>query len=328
MADSDYQHAQVLVFDPVHVNLRTTRYALHELGFRSIESTSTLKDFERQLKEGEWDLIVGESAAPGVDVFPIIRRIRRSELGSNPFVVILLTSWIRDGGHVGRAIECGSDDVIVRPFSTSFFGDRIRTLVRDRKSFIVTSDYVGPDRRSDSTRKSDAPNVKVPNTLQNVVEGDSEGRSRAQAWIAEARQTVEAERVRRIAMRVVVSLELLIDTPPGANVRFDYPDIIHAARELRQQLEQAGRMEALQVSEALLEQVRAFRTPDERNEKNFKLAKELALGAYAAYANGNSIERSQDEIKRTVTTLRKRLLTKTEPGGGASPAHALNTAAM
>lgn len=328
MADIDYQQAQVLLFDPVHVNLRTTRYALHELGFRRIEAASTLKEFERLLKEGEWDLIAGESAAPGVDVFPYIRRIRRSELGSNPFVVIVLTSWIRDGGHVGRAIESGADDVVVRPFSTAFFGDRIRTLVRDRKAFIVTSDYVGPDRRSDPTRKSDAPSVKVPNTLQAIVEGDAETQARAQAWIAEARQTVEAERVRRIAMRVVISLELLIGTPSNPNGRFDYPDIIHAARELRLQLELSGRLEALQVAEALLEQVRAFKAPDERTAKNFKLAKELALGAYAAYANGSSIERSQDEIKRTVSALRKRLLTKTEPGGGALPAHALNTAAM
>tara|TARA_R110002110_G_scaffold98057_2_gene251352 strand:- start:32 stop:637 length:606 start_codon:yes stop_codon:yes gene_type:complete len=201
-------------------------------------------------------------------------------------------------------------------------------MVRDRKAFIVTSDYVGPDRRSDTSRKSDAPSVKVPNTLQTVVEGDDTDRARAQAWIAEARRTVEAERVRRVAMRVVVSLELLIDSPGNAAQKFDYPDLIFAARDLRHQLEMAGRLEAHQVAEALLGQVRAFKSPEERNAKNYKLAKELALGAYAAYANGNSIERSQDEIKRTVSALQKRMLTKTEPSGGASLAHTLNTAAM
>lgn len=328
MAEIDYQQAQVLLFDPVHVNLRTTRYALHEIGFRQIETVSTLKEFERKIKEGGWDLVVGESAAPGIDVFPLLRRLRRGEVGSNPFLVVLLTSWIRDGGHVRKAIESGSDDVVVRPFSTAFFSDRIRTLVRDRKPFVVTSDYVGPDRRSDASRKSDAPVVKVPNTLRNAVEGDEADRERAQAWIAEARQTVEAERVRRVAMRVVVTLEYLLDAPAGQNDAFDYPDIIAAARDLRHQLEMAGRTEASHVAEALLEQVRAFKTPEERNAKNYKLAKELAFGAYAAYANGNSIERSQDEIKHTVGALKRRMLTKTETGGGASPLPALNTAAM
>jgi hypothetical protein len=41
--------------------------------------------------------------------------------------------------------------VIIRPFSTSFAEDRIRTLIRARKPFIVTSDYIGPDRRRDKT---------------------------------------------------------------------------------------------------------------------------------------------------------------------------------
>lgn len=327
MTEIDYRKARVCLFDPVHVNLRTTRYALHEIGFRDIDTQSAMKDFEKAMRERSPTLVVAECASPGVDVLPTIRKIRQGLVMSNPFVTIILTSWIRDGAHVRRAISSGADDVIVRPFSTAFAEERIRTLIKGRKPFVVTSDYIGPDRREDSKRPSDAPVVRVPNTLQATVEGDAEALSRAEGWINEARKTVESERVRRLAMRVVVAMELQADPDTARSAAMDLADVIRTARELRETLEGAARLEAMQVAEALLEQVRAFKRQDECTASNFKLAKELAVGAYAAYANGESIERSQDEIGKTVATLRKRLLSRDGQGGGALPNATLHTAA-
>jgi|TARA_R100000152_G_C6756539_1_gene180317 DNA-binding response OmpR family regulator len=327
MTDIDYTKATVCLFDPVHVNLRTTRYALHEIGFRNIDSHSTLKEFERGLKEANPSLVVAECASPGVDVLPLIRRIRHGQVNPNPFATIILTSWIRDGVHLRRAITSGADDVIIRPFSTAFAEERIRTLIKVRKPFVVTSDYIGPDRREDSKRPSDAPVVAVPNTLRATVEGDEEALAKAESWIGEARRTVESERVRRLAMRIVVAMELNADPQTASSATADLSDVIRTARELTETLNSSGRIEAMQVAEALLEQVRAFKRPDERSTSNFKLAKELAVGAFAAYANGESIERSQDEIDKTVATLRKRLLSRDAHGGGALASATLNTAA-
>ncbi|MBI1233263.1 MAG: response regulator [Alphaproteobacteria bacterium] len=327
MAEVDYTKASVCLFDPVHVNLRTTRYALHEIGFREIDSHSNLKEFEKAIRENSPALIVAECASPGVDILPLARNIRQGKAMPNPFVTLILTSWIRDGAHVRRAISSGADDVIVRPFSTAFAEERIRTLIKSRKPFVVTSDYIGPDRREDSKRPSDAPVVRVPNTLQATVEGDEDALARAKGWISEARKTVESERVRRLAMRIVVAMELQTDPATAHTAAMDLADVIRTARELRETLEGAARLEAMQVAEALLEQVRSFKRKDECTPSNFRLAKELAVGAYAAYANGESIERSQDEIGKTVATLRKRLLSRDGLGGGAAPGATLHTAA-
>lgn len=327
MTDIDYTKAAVCLFDPVHVNLRTTRYALHEIGFRDIDSHSSMKEFERALRERNPAMVVAECAAPGVDIMPMIRKIRQGQAMPNPFTTIILTSWIRDGAHVRRAISSGADDVIIRPFSTSFAEERIKTLIKGRKPFVVTSDYIGPDRRADSNRPSDAPVVRVPNTLQATVEGDEAALAQANGWIDEARRTVESERVRRLAMRVVVAMELQCDPETAQTALKDLSDVIRTTRELHEVITTANRLEAIQVSEALLEQVRAFKRKEECTPSNFKLAKELAVGAYAAYANGESIERSQDEIGKTVATLRKRLLSRDANGGGALPNATLHTAA-
>ncbi|MBO6728169.1 MAG: response regulator receiver protein [Maricaulis sp.] len=307
MAEADYARAPVLLFDPVHANQRTTRYALFEIGFRQIECVSTLEDLKAGITDVNPLMIVAESSATDADVFRIVRSIRRSELGNNPFVVILLTTWGRDTGHIRKAIECGADDLIVRPFSTMFAEERVRTLIKGRKQFIVTSDYIGPDRRKNNDRSSSAQALEVPNLLQAVVEGDTEALSRGSQWIQEAKSTVSAERIRRGAMRIVVGVELYLGgTKDGSSAKLDIDDMAKTSRELRAQLIKASRAEAAEVAQALIDQIGSLK-PDEAPAASLKLIKELAMGAYAAFANGDGLEKSRDEIDRTVASLRKRL---------------------
>ena len=60
----------------------------------------------------------------------------------------------------------GEDDVLIRPFSASFLAERVRTLVDARKDFVVTSDYIGPNRRKASDRSNYVSMLEVPNTLR------------------------------------------------------------------------------------------------------------------------------------------------------------------
>lgn len=327
MAEMDLQRAAVLLFDPVHVNLRTTRYALNEIGFKSIEACSAIEEFQRHLRENNWDMIVAECSSPKVDVFKLVRMIRRGEATPNPYAVIALTSWTRDGGHVRNAIESGADDVIVRPFSTQFAEERIRTMIRNRKAFVVTSDYVGPDRRSGERAAAAKDSLIVPNTLQAKADGNEDQLREAYQGIREAKKQIEGERIRRLAMRVVVTAELQFDSKAGPAKVFDPADMMRTARELRDQLEQGGRYEAVQVAEALIDHVRNFRNPEERNVKNFRLAKELAIGTFAAYADGETLEKAKDEIASTVKALRKRL-SSAAPGSGVRDLPALKAASM
>lgn len=315
MAETDYATAPVLLFDPVHANQRTTRYALFEIGFRKIECVANLKDFKACLGDGSPVLVVAESSATDADIFKLVRSIRRNEIGNNPFVVILLTTWSRDTTHIRRAIECGADDLIVRPFSTMFAEERVRTLIKGRKDFIVTSDYIGPDRRKPgSDRSASAPPIAVPNLLRATVEGDTEALSRGSQWIKEAKSAVTGERLRRVAMRIVVNVELhLSRNQSEQGGKLDTEDMLRSARELKAQLLKLERKEAAEIVEALLEQIHSIETGEGAPPPDtLKLIKELSMGAYAAYANGDSLERSRDEIDRTVSNLRKRLKARAE----------------
>ncbi len=308
MANPDYGRASVVLFDPVHVNQRTTRYALQQLGFRSIESISDLGDLKRRLAEDAPHLLVLETADCEDEIFRLVRSVRSGELSNNPFTAIVLTSWRRDTILVREAISCGADDVIIRPFSTSFADDRIRTLVRGRKPFIVTSDYIGPDRRKDAARSGGAPPIEAPNILQAVIDDDRKAMTRARAWIDAAQETVDSERLRRLCLRVIIGAEAAArEMRAGRQPIIDLEEFEKGAREVRMRLARMKSTEAARVAQALCEVATELRDRGGLTDANLSLAKELAMAAYVAFAGDDGIERSADEIEKAAAALQQRM---------------------
>ena len=332
MTDPDYRRARVVLYDPVHVNQRTTRYALQQIGFRAIDSISSASELKRLVGDDAPHLMVLETSDHEAELFRMVRAIRAGDLSNNPFAAIILTSWKRDTALVQEAIGCGADDVIIRPFSTSFAEDRIRTLIRGRKPFIVTSDYIGPDRRRDPARGDGAAPIEAPNLLRAVIDDDREALARARAWIDEARTTVDSERLRRLCLRVIIGAEAAArELRAGRRAAIDLGEFERGAREVRTRLAQVKSTEASRVARALCEVAVEIREPEGFTESNLSLAKELAMAAYVAFAGDDGIERSADEIEKAASALQRRMAQaaggKGEAGGGVSGEAGLKRAA-
>lgn len=322
MAETDYRRASVVLYDPVSVNLRTTRYALQQLGFREIESVTTMRELSRRMRDEAPHLLVAETADCEAELFALVRAVRGGDLSNNPFAAILLTSWKRDTAVVRQAISSGADDVIIRPFSTTFAEERIRVLVHARKPFVVTSDYIGPDRRRDPSRGGDAPPIEAPNMLKAAVEDDEEALARARAWIDEAQRTVDSERLRRLCLRVIIGAEAALrELTAGRVPAMEVNELVRGADEVRARLSRASSREAARVSKALCEVARELTEPDGFTPANLALAKELSMAAYVAYAGDDGIERSGSEIEKAAAALQKRMAeansAKTQRDGGA-----------
>ena len=333
MNEVDYRRANVVLYDPVHVNQRTTRYALQQIGFREILSLATPAELKRRLMDDAPHLMVLETTDQEEEIFRFVRAIRAGEISNNPFSAILVTSWRRDSGAIREAIGSGADDVIVRPFSTAFAEDRIRTLIRARKPFIVTSDYIGPDRRRDPGRGSDdIPSIETPNLLKAVVENDEEALARTRALIDEARASVDTERLRRLCLRVIIGAEACQrEITAGRAPNIDVTEFERGAREVRLRLSRTRSSEALRVARALCDVTIELREPGGLTQANLGLTRELAMAAYVAYAGDDGIERSGEEIERAVSKLRNRMVETLETGtqrdGGAERAAELKRAA-
>jgi DNA-binding response OmpR family regulator len=141
------------------------RTALGMLGFQQVTATSVLDELIPIIRDRSFDVIFADVTQEPARACDIVRAVREGTMGSNPFVHIVLMAWRLEGDLVQRALNCGADDLITRPFSVDFLRARLRTHTEARKSFIITSEYIGPDRRR-ARPPQPGPNVfEVPNLL-------------------------------------------------------------------------------------------------------------------------------------------------------------------
>ncbi len=306
VSNKKFQDAKVLLFDTEPTNLRVTRAALFEIGFREIESVQEFKTFSKHISHGDYDLIIAEVHNAGGGVADLMKKLRTGDIGVNPFVVTITTSWDRQAESVRQLVDAGVDDLLLRPFSTRDLAARLHAAVTARKGFVVTGDYVGPDRRGIADRDNSAELFHPPNTLRNSVDGDQNIAVSHNEEIDAARQKMSRERIRTLAMRIIVAVELKVNDPEaGANI--DPEEIDGLARELRRRLRGRGAPDAIELASALVEITTEALEPNGETDQRLRLIKELAMGTFTAFAGGESLERSNGEVDRTVNVLREKL---------------------
>lgn len=127
--------------------------------------------------------------------------IRHNELGTNPFICIIGVAWSPKQALVSKVMGSGADVLVAAPISPSLILDRIESLVHTRKPFVVTADYIGPDRRFLDDRDSEVELVEVPNSLRSKALGQYNA-ARLKDEIAAARADINGQKIDRQAFQV------------------------------------------------------------------------------------------------------------------------------
>jgi len=170
MARSDYINVRTaLVEDNQHLrgDLRT---ALSAKGIISPIICKNPQAFVEVASNELLDLVVCDSNTLGGELTTALQRLRRNDLGGNPFTIVLATVHDASMNGIRTVLDAGVDDLLLKPVSINRIIDRISTLVWDRKPFVVTNGYVGPSRRT-VTRPNDNVELTIdaPNTLRGKV---------------------------------------------------------------------------------------------------------------------------------------------------------------
>ncbi len=214
-----YETTETLIYDPVAANRTATRAALYTLGFRRIETVSSLTAFAEYVQRKPPDLALCESQGADNELCRLIQELRQGAAGYNPFIVIIVTAWEKSAGLVSRVVNSGADDLILRPFSTALLGNRIESHVERRKGFVVTSDYVGPDRRKDGSRPSNVELFDPPNSLKMKAKDRltaDQAHARLDSELKAARDLLNHEKLRRDAFQISILWRLMQEYVPGA----------------------------------------------------------------------------------------------------------------
>lgn len=155
----------IYIGDPKGHLLQALRNAMLHEGFRSTADFGKIEEVLEALKHQCPDVLVLDTGLEDGDVCEVIKKIRNHEIGDNPFVPVIVTTGEPDRDLVRRVASCGTDAMLVKPISPGQLFERMEALAFRRRPFVFTSDYTGPDRRSDVSRESDIPQIAVPNTL-------------------------------------------------------------------------------------------------------------------------------------------------------------------
>jgi DNA-binding response OmpR family regulator len=216
MSRLSYDSVDVLIYDPVASNRTATRATLYALGFRRTETVSTLEAFIESVQTNAPDIALCEAQGAADELCAAIQQMRQGGASHNPFIVIIVTAWEKTSVLINKVVSSGADDLILRPFSTATLGQRIETHIDRRKGFVITTDYVGPDRRKDNSRASNVELFEPPNSLKMKAKDKLSSEAIARKLDSElktAREKLTSEKLRRDSFQVCILWRLIQEAP-------------------------------------------------------------------------------------------------------------------
>jgi DNA-binding response OmpR family regulator len=304
MARLSYDSVETLIYDPAAGSRAATRAALYTLGFRRIATALTLDAFVEATQQRPPDLALVDIQGDGAELCAAIQQLRQGFAGHNPFIVIIVTASQKNGSLIDRVVTSGADDLVLRPFSTGQLGSRIATLIHLRKSFVVTSDYVGPDRRGDAARRAEVA-FDPPNSLKLKAQDCSSPEAvtkRLEDELAVARAQLHEEKFRRDSFQVCILWRMLQDRRGDAD---DLEKLAALARSLERRAVESQHNSASEFCGSLRASVDGLMQHPDQNA-SMRLFGNAALTLHLLLHPDKTTGDQISEIDATVALIRAR----------------------
>ncbi|MEQ8735903.1 MAG: cyclic nucleotide-binding domain-containing protein [Rhodospirillaceae bacterium] len=161
----------VLIGDTKAARASTLADGLREFGFGETIIALSYKETIAKLEAGGVDVAILADTLGG-NVFKLIRGVRHMLVGKNPFMTLFCALAPEHVDGAKLALRAGVDSILIQPVPAKEVTDRVRKVGRGHTTYVVTSEYIGPDRRA-ADRTSAIRRFNVPQTLQAKLRGQS-----------------------------------------------------------------------------------------------------------------------------------------------------------
>jgi CheY-like chemotaxis protein len=308
MGRLSFDTVNALIYDPVSVNRTATRAALYALGFRRTETVPSLDGFLESVQKAPPDIALCEAQGASDQLCNAIQSLRQGGAGHNPFIVIIVTAWEKNTGLIKRVVSSGADDLLLRPFSTGLLGQRIETHIERRKGFVITSDYIGPDRRKNHNRPSNVELFAPPNSLKMKAKDKISADAVARMLDAELKMAcgkLHAEKLRRDSFQACILWRLMQDTLPGRETPPELDRLIELTSSIERRSRDSDVLPPLEWCESLLAACEGLKLGVDRNA-SMHLLGHAALSLHQTFHPDKSSTDQLAEIDATVAIIRAR----------------------
>lgn len=294
MKDLRLDDIQLALVNP-HSNIRNAlRMALNDAGVRSANIIDGAElDVISEALQGTFgvDIIICDTNVRGGDVLQILHAIRQNDVGPNPFLGMIAMGADSTLEAVKQVMVTGADFYIASPVSPQQILDRLSSMVHGRKPFVVTADYVGPDRRGIPRPDNEYELIEPPNTIRAKALGEwneqtmKEELGNAVGQLNDHKMARHAYRLAYNAERVALDHGRTHQPPDQAHLHL----LIASAADLKKRSALAGLIHVGQLCGAVQTIVEKIRDPNHLESRDFELLMQIAFAIRAAV---NPAERS------------------------------------
>ncbi|MDA1098899.1 MAG: response regulator [Proteobacteria bacterium] len=306
MEKEPFVNSTVLLFDTKLYVRKQTRSILNIVGFWKIEECENVDDVRLALSSRRFDLVIFAVHDRDDGVSELVNDVRRFRCGDDPFLPIILSSWDARLGLVRSIIDAGADDFLAHPFSTTDLADRIYALVNNRKPFIVTEEYFGPDRRTTEMRGNDAGSVIVPNALLARFEGKPDLGPNSD-FIEESLSQLRLVKMRNIARRIWAVADVLYKAYGDPSlpdwIERELLQILKSGRKLHESILQREADQLGSLCNTVIQTANRLRT-EVPSQKDLELLERSALALRVASQLGGDSTDAANEISSALAGIR------------------------
>jgi CheY-like chemotaxis protein len=152
MRPKDLASLKVLVVDDNTNVQRLVSDVLRAGGVGQVETANDGVHARDMIARWDPDIIFSDWHMPHMSGLDLTRSIRRAAITGdrripNPAVPVIVLTGNRSEADVEQARRAGVNEFVIKPFTPAGLLSRIQLVLTKPREFIVTEDYVGPDRR-------------------------------------------------------------------------------------------------------------------------------------------------------------------------------------
>ena len=166
MKRPDFGGVKVMVAMENPIVRQGLQNVLGAAGFPRATEVGTHDRMISNLVEARYDVILASTELGSEPLSPFLIQLRQGALVHHPMPIIITFLSSSEQDDVRRAIDAGPDDLLQMPVVPGQMLQRLAGFVEKRKTWVVTSDYVGPDRRQGIRPGAMVvPTIDVPNPM-------------------------------------------------------------------------------------------------------------------------------------------------------------------
>ena len=305
MDNYSFENIRVLVGDPNREVRDAIRGGLYGQGFRYIMVTDRMSMVETAVATNKVDLMICDTELPDGDLYDLVHKIRHHELGDNPFIVVTALITAPTPKMVKKIFDAGCDDLIPKPISTGLLFERVLNLARNRKPFVVTSDYIGPNRRTKPRPGTQQiPEIDVPNPL-NAKATDDTSAEGLQAEIDRVANVLNEQKMERHAYQINFLVERIVplyqDGTADDSIVQHLDRLLDVSEDISRRLEGTRYHHVGELCQSMVNVVRAVRqVPLSPDRKDIALMPALAQAVKCAFRPQADVVGLSRDISATV----------------------------